>query len=128
MFTKALVTAFALVSSAGMAVASDVAAGAASFKKCVPCHMIGEGATNKVGPYLNGIEGRKTGYIPGFGYTDANRSSGIVWNKTSFKEYIADPRSKIPGTKMVFAGVKDDKEQDDLWAYLIQFGPAGEKR
>jgi cytochrome c len=106
----------------------DLAAGENSFKKCLPCHAVGEGAKNKVGPLLNGLDGRKSGTIEGFSYTDANKNSGIVWNEESFKEYIKDPRAKIPGTKMVFPGIKNEKEAGDLWAYLKQFGPDGKKK
>nr|P86322.1 RecName: Full=Cytochrome c2 [Rhodoplanes tepidamans] len=106
----------------------DVEAGAVSFRKCAPCHAVGEGAANKVGPVLNGLPGRKSGTIAGFNYSDANKNSGITWDKATFKTYITDPRAKIPGTKMVFAGIKNDKEQDDLWAYLSQFGPDGKKK
>jgi len=110
------------------AAAQDVAAGETSFKKCLPCHAVGENAKNKVGPLLNGLDGRKSGTIEGFTYTEANRNSGIVWNAETFKEYIRDPRAKIPGTKMVFAGIKNEKEAADLWAYLAQFGPDGKKK
>jgi cytochrome c len=118
----------ALTVSTGMASAQDVAAGEQSFKKCLPCHAVGEDARNKVGPVLNGLGGRKSGSVEGFTYTDANKSSGIVWSEATFKEYIADPRAKIPGTKMVFAGIKNEKEAGDLWAYLSQFGPDGKKK
>jgi cytochrome c len=110
------------------ALSQDFAAGENSFKKCLPCHAVGEGAKNKVGPLLNGLDGRKSGTIEGFSYTDANKNSGIVWNEESFKEYIKDPRAKIPGTKMVFPGIKNEKEAGDLWAYLKQFGPDGKKK
>jgi cytochrome c len=118
----------ALTVSTGMAAAQDVAAGEQSFKKCLPCHAVGEDAKNKVGPVLNGLDGRKSGSIEGFSYTDANKNSGITWSEAAFKEYIADPRAKIPGTKMVFAGIKNEKEAGDLWAYLAQFGPDGKKK
>ncbi len=121
------VSLLALTVSSGAAVAQDLAAGEQSFKKCAPCHAVGEGAKNKVGPVLNGLDGRKSGTIQGFNYTDANKNSGIVWNAQTFAEYIKDPKAKIPGTKMVFAGIKNDKEIADLWAYLKQFGPEGKK-
>jgi len=110
------------------ALSQDPTAGENSFKKCLPCHAVGEGAKNKIGPLLNGLDGRKSGTIEGFSYTDANKNSGIVWNEESFKEYIRDPRAKIPGTKMVFPGIKNEKEASDLWAYLKQFGPDGKKK
>ncbi|CAL8976349.1 Cytochrome c2 [Rhodoplanes serenus] len=128
MMMRAFVVAFAFAASTGIAAAQDVEAGAVSFRKCAPCHAVGEGAANKVGPVLNGLPGRKSGTIAGFNYSDANKNSGITWDKATFKTYITDPRAKIPGTKMVFAGIKNDKEQDDLWAYLSQFGPDGKKK
>ena len=108
--------------------AQDAAAGEKVFRQCFPCHSIGEGAKNKVGPELNGLDGRHSGAAPDYHYSDANKKSGIVWNETTFKEYIKDPRAKIAGTKMIFPGVKNDKEIGDLWAYLKQFGPDGKKK
>src|ERR1700730_5486084 len=120
-----IILAVALVISTGAARAQDVAAGENSFKKCSVCHSIGEGATNKIGPELDGLDGRKSGTVAGFDYSDANKNSGITWNEASFKEYIKDPKAKIPGTKMIFAGIKNDKEVDDLWAWLKQFDAEG---
>src|SRR5262252_5789685 len=121
----ALVAAVGVVVSTGAALAQDVAAGETSFRKCAPCHSIGEDATNKVGPILNGLDGRKAGVVEGFNYSDANKYSGITWNEASFEEYIKDPRARVPGTKMVFAGIKNDQELKDLWAYLKQFAADG---
>jgi cytochrome c len=127
--TRMLVlAAVVLAASAGAAGAQDLAAGENSFKKCLPCHAVGEDAKNKVGPVLNGLEGRKSGTIEGYNYTEANKNSGITWSDETFKDYIKDPRAKIPGTKMVFAGIKNEKEVGDLWAYLKSFGPNGEKK
>jgi cytochrome c len=117
-----------IVASASGAWAQDLAAGENSFKKCLPCHSVGADAKNKVGPVLNGLEGRKSGTIEGYNYTDANKNSGITWSEDLFREYIKDPRAKIPGTKMVFAGIKNDGEISSLWAYLKQFDPKGEKK
>jgi cytochrome c len=110
------------------ALAQDVAAGETSFKKCLPCHSIGEGAKNKVGPELNGINGRHSGSAPGYNYSDANKNSGITWNEKEFLEYIKDPRAKIKGTKMIFPGIKNETEAKNLWAYLSSFGPDGKKK
>jgi cytochrome c len=126
--TRLMMTALVLVASTGVGRAQDVAAGENSFKKCLPCHAVGEGAKNKVGPVLNGLEGRKSGTVEGYNYSEANKNSGITWDEATFKEYIRDPKAKIPGTKMVFAGIKNEKEQSDLWAYLRQFGPDGKKK
>jgi cytochrome c len=110
------------------ALAQDVAAGETSFRKCAPCHSVGDGAANKVGPELNGLDGRKSGTVDGYTYSDANKNSGITWGEATFKEYIKDPRAKVPGTKMIFAGIKNDKELDDLWSYLKQFAANGQKK
>ena len=118
----------ALICSTATAPAQDLAAGEQSFKKCLPCHAVGEGAKNKVGPLLNGLEGRKSGTIEGFTYTDANKNSGLTWDEAVFRDYIKDPRAKIPGTKMIFAGIKNEKEISDLWAYMRQFDADGKKK
>ena len=121
----ALVAAVGLVVSTGAALAQDVAAGETSFRKCAPCHSIGPDAANKVGPELTGINGRPAGTVAGFNYSDANKGSGITWGEAVFKEYVKDPRAKVPGTKMVFAGIKSEKEVADLWSYVSQFDKDG---
>src|SRR4030081_3395935 len=113
-----IVIASAAASSA--APAQDVAAGKTSFNKCLACHAAGEGAKNKVGPVLNGLDGRKSGTVEGYSYSDANNNSGSTWNKEQFLDYIKDPKAKIPNTKMVFPGIKNEKEANDLWAFLAQ--------
>ena len=125
MKTTLAMAALAVAATAQAVHAQDVAAGEQSFKKCFPCHSIGEGAKNKVGPELNGLDGRHSGSAPAFNYSDANKNSGIVWGEATFKEYIKDPRAKIPGTKMIFPGIKNETEIGNLWAYLKQFGPDG---
>jgi cytochrome c len=107
--------------------AQDAAAGEASFRKCQVCHDVGEGAKNKLGPELNGLDGRKAGTVDGYGYSDGNKSSGITWGEATFKEYRHDPQAKMPGTKMILS-VKNAKELADLWAYLKEFGPGGKKK
>jgi cytochrome c len=108
--------------------AQDLAAGATSFKKCAPCHDVGSAAKNKVGPLLNGLVDRTSGSIPQYNYSEANKKAAIVWNEVSFLEYIRDPKAKIPGTKMVFAGIKNENEAKNLWAYLAKFGPDGKDK
>lgn len=125
MVTRLMVAAALIAASAGSSLAEDADKGANVFKKCLPCHSIGSGATNKVGPVLNGLDGRHSGSVAGFNYSDANKNSGIVWSEATFKEYIKDPRAKIPGTKMIFAGVKNEEEINDLWAYIKQFDAEG---
>lgn len=107
--------------------AQDVAAGEKSYNKCRACHQVGETAKNTVGPVLNGLFGRKSGTIEGYNYTEANKNSGITWDDAVFAEYIRDPKAKIPGTKMAFAGIKKEDEIKDLTAFLKQFGKDGKK-
>ena len=118
-----------LSASAGVARAQDAAAGEQVFRKmCLPCHDVGPAAKVKLGPPLNGLDGRKAGTHEGYNYTEANKNSGITWNESAFVPYIHAPMQTIKGTKMAFAGIKNDKDIADLWAYLRQFGPDGQKK
>jgi len=117
-----------LSAASSTARAQDVAAGKTSFVKCMACHAIGEGAKNKVGPELNGLNGRTSGTAPNYSYSDANKNSGITWSEAEFKDYIKDPKAKIPGTKMIFAGIKNEKEVNDLWAFLAQYDKDGKTK
>jgi len=116
-----LTTAAAITIATGTALAQDAQKGQMVFNMCLPCHSIGPGAQTKVGPGLNGLDGRHSGSAPGFDYSDANKDSGIVWNEATFKNYIQNPQGVIPGTKMIFPGVKNEQQVNDLWAYLSQF-------
>jgi cytochrome c len=108
-----------------IASAQDAGAGQKIFKKCAPCHAVGPGAKNKVGPQLNGLVGRAAGSAEGFKYSNAMKDSGITWDQATFLEYIADPKKKIPGNKMIFPGVKDEVDRDDLFAYISQYDADG---
>ena len=116
-----------LLAGLGPTQAQDAAAGEKVFAQCRACHQVGETAKNAVGPVLNGLFGRKAGTVEGYAYSPANKNSGITWDEATFREYIKDPRAKIPGTKMIYAGVKDEQRVTDLVAYLKQFDAAGKK-
>ncbi len=122
---KAMTVTVLVVASAGIAGAQDADLGKAAFKKCVLCHAVGEGAQNKVGPQLNGLDGREAGAVADFSYSEAHKNSGIVWNQATFRLYIKDPQAIVPGTKKVFAGIKDEREVANLWVYLKQFNADG---
>jgi cytochrome c len=124
----AAMTAVSIAASASVAVAQDVANGQHSFNKCLPCHAIGPDAENKIGPQLNGLDGRHSGTAPSYSYSDANKNSGIVWGETTFKDYIKNPSAVVPGTKMTFAGIKNEQEINDLWAYVKQFDADGDTK
>jgi cytochrome c len=128
MLRTPMIAAALIAASTATGFAQDAEKGANSFKKCLPCHAIGPGAANKVGPELNGLDGRHSGQAPNFSYSDANKNSGIVWGEATFKDYIKDPRAKIPGTKMIFAGIKNEQEVNDLWAYVSQYDKDGKTK
>jgi cytochrome c len=123
-FTIALV---GLAVWAGGARAQDAAAGEHVFVKCRACHQVGEAAHNMVGPSLNGVVGRRAGVYPDYSYSDANKNSGLTWDEATLKVYLKNPRAKVPGTKMTFAGLSSDADIDNVIAYLKQFGPDGKK-
>jgi cytochrome c len=128
MRVEAMMIAFAtLIGTCDVALAQDAAAGEKVFVKCRPCHQTGEGARNLIGPVLNGLLGRKAGTIEGYVYSEANKNSGILWDEATLAEYLKNPRAKIPGTKMIFAGLPKDEEIVNLIAYLKQFGPDGKQ-
>jgi cytochrome c len=120
-----VVAACIMVALPGIASAQDPDAGKGIFKKCAPCHSIGPGAKNKVGPHLNGLSGRAAGAVEGFKYSDAMKNSGITWDKATFIEYVTSPKKKVPGNKMIFPGIKDEIDREDLFAYIEQFDAEG---
>ena len=124
---KIVITVAALIALANAANAQDPAEGERAFAVCKACHQIGEGAKNAVGPELNGVVGRKAGSVDGYNYSDANKKSGITWDEETLAAYLKDPKVKVPGTKMVFAGIKDEQKVQDLIAFLKQYNSAGKK-
>ncbi len=101
----------------GKAIYGDPTAGKEVFNQCVSCHSVAAGE-NKVGPTLHAIVGRKAGQIPGFRYSDANKSSGKVWTEQELYSYLASPQKVLPGTYMTFIGVNDAQKRADVIAYL----------
>ena len=115
----ALLAAVPFVSVApAMAEDGDPAAGKTAFNQCRACHQVGPEAKNSVGPILNGVVGRKAGEVPGYNYSDANKGSGLTWDEATLREYLKNPRAKVPGTKMVFPGITREKQLEDILAYL----------
>jgi cytochrome c len=128
MLKKLVLTALLMAASSVPTMAQDAQKGKTVFNVCLACHTIGAGAQNKIGPELNGLDGRKAGAVPNFDYSDANKSSGIVWNEETFEDYIKNPAAKVPGTKMIFPGIKNEQQVKDLWAYISQFDSDGNSK
>jgi cytochrome c len=106
-----------LVCAANSALAADVEAGKVAFKKCALCHTT-EPGKNKIGPSLFGVVGRKAGSLDNFNYSEAMKSYDHTWDPETLDTYLADPRAVVPGTKMIFPGIKDKTEREDVIAYL----------
>ncbi|WFD38566.1 iso-1-cytochrome c [Malassezia japonica] len=97
----------------------DAKKGAGLFKtRCAQCHTTEKGGPNKVGPNLHGVFGRKSGQAEGFSYTAANVNKGVTWDEETLFEYLENPKKYIPGTKMAFAGLKKDKDRDNLITFM----------
>lgn len=99
--------------------AQDAAAGLKAFNaKCKTCHTVDKGGKNLVGPNLHGVFGAKAAGKEGFAYSDAMKNSGIVWDEQTVREYVADPKKRVPENKMAFVGIKRESELSDIVAYL----------
>ncbi len=122
------VFAVSALSGTGAALAQDVAAGKAAFSKCQACHAIGAGAKSKLGPELNGLDGRKIGTAAGYQYSPAMKSAGFAWDQATFVAFMQSPSAKVPGNKMAFPGMKDQTEIANLWSYLSQFNADGSSK
>jgi cytochrome c len=112
------------VTRGGVAAAQDIAAGEKTFNVCRACHQIGDRAMNSIGPVLTGVVGRKAGSFPGYNYSDANKNSGITWDEATLADYLKNPQAKVPGTKMMFPGLKKEQDIDNVIAFLRQHGVA----
>jgi cytochrome c len=103
--------------ASGAGRAADVDSGKAEFKKCALCHTT-EAGKNKVGPSLFGVIGRKSASLENYNYSEAMKKYDHDWDPKTLDTYLADPRATVPGTKMIFPGIKDEKERQDVIAYL----------
>jgi cytochrome c len=112
-----LVFGVVLTIAAGRGLAADVDAGKTAFKKCALCHTT-EAGKNKIGPSLFGIVGRKPASLDNFNYSEGMKKFDHPWDELTLDAYLADPRGTVPGTKMIFLGIKDKTERDDVIAYL----------
>ena len=128
MITKFAIAAAALAFASAPALAQDVAAGEAVFKRCAACHAVGPNAANKVGPHLNGVVGRVAGSLPEYNYSEPMKTAGaegLTWTEQDLHDFLAAPREKVPGTKMAFAGLKNEEDLANIIAYLATFNAEG---
>jgi cytochrome c len=101
--------------------AGDIAAGKVAFARCASCHQVGPSARGGFGPQLNGIFGRRAASTADYRYSPAMKDSGIVWSDKTLAAFLGAPRAVVPGTKMRFWGISDEKQIADLLAYLRTF-------
>ena len=114
----------AMTMSSHVTRAQDAENGEQVFRQCRACHQIGDGAKNLVGPQLNGIVGRKPAGVDGFAYSQASKDAvakGVVWDEATLLKYLEAPQAFMPGTKMSYAGLKDEGDRKDVIAYLMKF-------
>lgn len=121
-------SAFFALGTSGAALAGDAVAGEKVFKKCASCHQVGEAAKNRTGPLLNGLVGRPAGQVPDFKYSEAMAGSGLTWDEATLAELLRKPKDLVKGTKMSFAGLKDEAEIADVIAYLATFAADGTRQ
>lgn len=115
---------FAAMCAAPAAATGDSERGAALYEECAACHMIGEGARNRIGPHLNGVFGRHAAGVDEFSYSkDMARAGadGLVWGYETLDAYIANPRALVTRTRMSYDGMADPADRADLIAYLRDF-------
>lgn len=108
--------------------AADLENGQTRFALCRSCHTLVEGGPNRSGPNLYGLFGRQAGSAPKFSYSQPVKSAGFAWDAEHLDKWLADPRGFLPGNRMSFPGVKDQKDRTDLIAYLMintGYEPAG---
>jgi len=87
-------------------------------QQCKACHTVDKGGRNGIGPNLFGVFGSKAGAVQGFSFSEAMQKSGIVWDDKTMAEYLKDPKGRVPDGKMVYAGLKQQAQLDDMIAYL----------
>jgi cytochrome c len=116
---RAAVSAFlVLLGSSAAVAAADPVRGEEVFHRCQLCHNAVKGGSNGLGPNLFGVVGRKAAAVPNFSYSGSLKKSNIVWSEEMLRKWVTNPQKLVPGTRMVFAGIRKAQEVDDLIAYL----------
>ena len=90
-----------------------------AFAICGVCHKVDKGAPNGIGPNLFGIGGTKAGAVPGFAFSPAMAKGAIVWNRSNLVKFVMEPQKTVPGTRMPFAGLKDQGKAEAIADYIL---------
>jgi len=120
-FIKLTVLGAALVWSAGAYAEGNAEHGKTLFNQCKACHQVGPGAKAGMGPELNSVAGTTAGSRPGYNYSPAMKAAGekgLVWNDENLDKYLENPKAVVPGTKMIYPGMKKPEDRADVIAYL----------
>lgn len=107
----------------------DPERGEVLYRPCAACHMIGEGAIHRIGPHLNGVVGRGIGAVEGYDFSDIFMEAaarGETWTELALDGFIANPDGYLPGTSMVFRGIRAAEDRADLIAFMIREGGSAE--
>jgi cytochrome c len=119
---KAVLLTLALTFQISSHAAGDVQAGKALFvKRCASCHSVGPSARGTFGPHLNSVFGRPAGGTNDYKYSQAMKDSGIVWSESTLSAFLESPNKVVPGTKMRFWGMSNERQINDLLAYLRSY-------
>jgi cytochrome c len=122
--TVGAVVSVSLILSAATAMAQSAERGERTFnQQCKACHTVDKGGASPIGPNLFGVVGRKAGTVAGYDSSDAMKKSGITWDEAALSDYLKDPKAKVDGTKMLFAGLKQPAQVADVIAYLKKVSP-----
>ena len=97
---------------------TSAAEGEKVFKKCAACHSITQGGGNKIGPALWGVLGRNAGAVSDYKYSKAMSAHGKPWTFNEMNGFLIKPKDWIKGTKMSFAGLKNEKERAAVILYM----------
>lgn len=117
-FTLACYLLTMLHSTSGFAANGNIQNGQKLFKSCASCHQIGANARHGFGPALHQMFGQKAGSAAGYAYSNAMRTSNVIWDESNLRSFLKDPQALIPGTKMRLWGFSDEQQIADLIAYL----------
>ncbi|MGB5510442.1 MAG: c-type cytochrome [Woeseiaceae bacterium] len=99
---------------------ADQVNGARQARVCRACHSLDAGGANMIGPALHQFFGTVAGSREGFQYSEVLRNAQFVWTPRALDAWLVQPGRFLPGNRMVFAGVSNARDRNDLIAYLLK--------